>query len=108
MLMSRPTLNSSEPSRQNSHPLHCYALPTDSIPSVRFHFPACNGVFADLNQAYYDRVLVMDQGRVAEFDTVLNLFDREDSIFRSLCDEANLQRADILRIRSEHKVIVSP
>ena len=107
MLMSRPTLNSSEPSRQNSHPLHCYALPTDSIPSVCFRFSTCS-VLADLNQAYYDRVLVMDQGRVAEFDTVLNLFDREDSIFRSLCDEANLQRADILRIRSEHKVIASP
>jgi len=50
----------------------------------------------------------MDQGRVAEFDTVLNLFDREDSIFRSLCDEANLQRADILRIRSEHEVTLGP
>ncbi|TFK23813.1 ATP-dependent bile acid permease [Coprinopsis marcescibilis] len=52
--------------------------------------------------AYYDRVLVMDQGKVAEFDTVLKLYDKEDSIFRSLCDEANLQRVDILRIRSEH------
>ncbi|KAJ2916152.1 hypothetical protein MD484_g4261, partial [Candolleomyces efflorescens] len=56
--------------------------------------------------AYYDRVMVMDEGRVAEFDTVLNLFDKEDSIFRSLCDEANLQRADILRIRSEHQETV--
>jgi hypothetical protein len=44
----------------------------------------------------------MDQGQVAEFDTVLNLFDKEDSIFRSLCNEANLQRADILRIRAEN------
>ncbi|KAJ7730232.1 multidrug resistance-associated ABC transporter [Mycena maculata] len=52
--------------------------------------------------AYYDRILVMDQGQVAEFDTVLNLFDKEDSIFRSLCNEANLQRADILRIRAEN------
>ncbi|KAJ7457054.1 multidrug resistance-associated ABC transporter [Mycena latifolia] len=52
--------------------------------------------------AYYDRILVMDQGQVAEFDTVLNLFDNEDSIFRSLCNEANLQRADILRIRAEN------
>ncbi|KAL0958947.1 hypothetical protein HGRIS_014261 [Hohenbuehelia grisea] len=49
--------------------------------------------------AYYDRVLVMDNGAVAEFDTVLNLFDREDSIFRSLCDEASLSRTDIVRIR---------
>ena len=53
--------------------------------------------------AYYDRILVMDEGRVAEFDTVLNLFDKEDSIFRSLCDEAKLQRADIIRIRSENE-----
>ncbi|TFK23810.1 ATP-dependent bile acid permease [Coprinopsis marcescibilis] len=57
--------------------------------------------------AYYDRVIVMDQGQVAEFDTVLNLYDNEDSIFRSLCDEANLQRADILRIRSENAVLIS-
>ncbi|KAJ4474265.1 ATP-binding cassette [Lentinula aciculospora] len=49
--------------------------------------------------AYYDRIIVMDAGQVAEFDTVLNLFDREDSIFRSLCNEANVQRSDILRIR---------
>ncbi|TFK36263.1 multidrug resistance-associated ABC transporter [Crucibulum laeve] len=52
--------------------------------------------------AYYDRVLVMDGGKIAEFDTVLNLFDKSDSIFRSLCDEANLQRSDILRIRADH------
>lgn len=50
---------------------------------------------------YYDRILVMDDGHVAEFDTVLNLFDKEDSIFRSLCDEAGLSRQDILRIRQE-------
>ncbi|KAJ3915478.1 multidrug resistance-associated ABC transporter [Lentinula edodes] len=52
--------------------------------------------------AYYDRIIVMDAGQVAEFDTVLNLFDREDSIFRSLCNEANLQRSDILRIRASY------
>lgn len=33
--------------------------------------------------AFYDRIIVMDAGRVAEFDTPLALFDREDSIFRS-------------------------
>lgn len=43
----------------------------------------------------------MDQGSVAEFDTVLNLFDKEDSIFRALCNEANLTRQDILRVRGE-------
>ena len=60
----------------------------------------------DLLAAYYDRVIVMDGGKVAEFDTVLNLFDKEDSIFRSLCDEANLQRVDIVRIRAEHSINV--
>jgi ATP-binding cassette, subfamily C (CFTR/MRP), member 1 len=53
--------------------------------------------------AYYDRVLVMDSGQVAEYDTVLNLFDKEDSVFRSLCNEAQLERDDILRIRQEHQ-----
>jgi len=49
--------------------------------------------------AYYDRVLVMDHGDIAEFDTVLNLFDNQQSIFRSPCDDAELSRQDILRIR---------
>ena len=48
---------------------------------------------------YYDRVLVMDHGLVAEMDTPLNLFDKFDSIFRSLCDEAGLSRQDTERIR---------
>jgi len=53
------------------------------------------------NIAYYDRVLVLDAGEIAEFDTVLNLFDKENSIFRSLCNEAGLSRQDILRIRQQ-------
>ena len=48
---------------------------------------------------YYDRILVMDKGTVAEFDTPLALFDKQDSIFRSLCEEANLTRQEIIRIR---------
>ena len=40
----------------------------------------------------------MDTGKVAEFDTPLALFDKEDSIFRSLCDEANMTRDDIVSI----------
>jgi ATP-binding cassette subfamily C (CFTR/MRP) protein 1 len=47
----------------------------------------------------------MDAGKVAEFDTVLNLYDNEASIFRSLCNEANLVREDILRIRTDHRDI---
>ncbi|EJU01830.1 hypothetical protein DACRYDRAFT_52395 [Dacryopinax primogenitus] len=49
---------------------------------------------------YYDRVLVLDDGRIAEFDTPLNLFDNPTSIFRSMCDKAGLSRRDIERIRA--------
>ena len=48
----------------------------------------------------------MDLGRVAEFDTPLNLFDREESIFRSLCDEAGLTRQDLIRIRAGVEALV--
>ncbi|KAF9527181.1 ATP-dependent bile acid permease [Crepidotus variabilis] len=54
--------------------------------------------------SYYDRIVVMDDGQIAEFDTVLNLFDNTSSIFRSLCEEASLSRADILKLRAEHAV----
>jgi len=48
---------------------------------------------------YYDRILVMDQGAVAEFDAPLVLFDRAGSIFRGMCDKAGLTRDDIVKIR---------
>ncbi|KAG8710747.1 hypothetical protein FRC09_020949 [Ceratobasidium sp. 395] len=50
--------------------------------------------------AFYDRVLVMDKGRLKEYDTPLNLFDQPDSQFRAMCDKAGLSRADIVKIRA--------
>ncbi|KDQ12182.1 hypothetical protein BOTBODRAFT_34790 [Botryobasidium botryosum FD-172 SS1] len=55
--------------------------------------------------AFYDRILVMDAGRMAEFDTPLALFDREDSIFRTMCNKASLTREDIIKIRAEAEAI---
>ncbi|KAG9295694.1 hypothetical protein G9A89_001711 [Geosiphon pyriformis] len=37
----------------------------------------------------YDRVLVLDQGKVAEFDTPHALLQKPDSLFRKLCEESN-------------------
>ncbi|WVF68119.1 hypothetical protein IAT40_002882 [Kwoniella sp. CBS 6097] len=51
--------------------------------------------------AYYDRILVLDQGKVAEFDTPLALYDIRDSIFRQLCDRVQLRRTDLLRLRHD-------
>ncbi|CAG8462760.1 17093_t:CDS:10 [Acaulospora colombiana] len=37
----------------------------------------------------YDRVLVLDQGKIAEFDTPYNLLQNPNSLFRGLCKESN-------------------
>ncbi|KAG0342105.1 hypothetical protein BG004_005752 [Podila humilis] len=39
--------------------------------------------------ADFDRVLVMNAGEVAEFDKPLALMNKEDSIFRSMCERSN-------------------
>ncbi|KDQ12205.1 hypothetical protein BOTBODRAFT_57028 [Botryobasidium botryosum FD-172 SS1] len=58
-----------------------------------------------IGNQFYDRILVMDAGRVAEYDTPLALFDRPDSIFRDMCEKASLSRDDILRIRENAGVL---
>jgi len=52
-------------------------------------------------QAFYDRILVLDHGVIAELDSPLALFDKEDSIFRGMCDAAALSRKMIVKIRSK-------
>jgi hypothetical protein len=46
----------------------------------------------------------MEAGQIAEFDSPLALFDRPDSIFRSMCDAAKLSRDAIVRIRAGEDV----
>ncbi|KAF7295535.1 ABC protein [Mycena indigotica] len=43
----------------------------------------------------YDRILVMDAGKIAEFDTPVQLFANENSLFRALCDKSNISLVDI-------------
>ena len=33
----------------------------------------------------YDRLIVLDQGRVVEFDTPYNLINKEGGVFRNMC-----------------------
>lgn len=50
--------------------------------------------------AFYDKVLVMDGGCVAEYDTPLALYDDHSSIFYGMCEAAGLSRFGIECIRA--------
>ncbi|OAX31396.1 hypothetical protein K503DRAFT_91609, partial [Rhizopogon vinicolor AM-OR11-026] len=43
----------------------------------------------------YDRILVLDDGLVAEFDTPSNLFKIESGLFRGMCERSNISLKDI-------------
>lgn len=45
----------------------------------------------------YDRVCVMDAGRIAELGTPLELWHREGGIFRGMCDRSLIRAEDIVR-----------
>ena len=42
----------------------------------------------------YDRICVMDQGRIAQLDTPIALWQDEEGIFRSMCDRSGIRRED--------------
>jgi ATP-binding cassette, subfamily C (CFTR/MRP), member 1 len=44
----------------------------------------------------YDRICVMDRGRIAELDTPINLFEA-GGIFRGMCDKSHIVREDFFR-----------
>ncbi|CAG8039873.1 unnamed protein product [Penicillium nalgiovense] len=45
---------------------------------------------------HYDRICVMDQGRIAEMDAPVALWDKADGIFRAMCERSGITRKDIL------------
>jgi ATP-binding cassette subfamily C (CFTR/MRP) protein 1 len=51
----------------------------------------------------WDRIAVMDAGRIAEIAPPLELFDSTDGIFRSLCDKSSITRAEIERAQVQTK-----
>ncbi|GME73102.1 unnamed protein product [Ambrosiozyma monospora] len=44
----------------------------------------------------YDRIMVLEEGEVEEFDTPLNLFQNENGIFRSMCDVSHITADDFI------------
>ncbi|CAO3622955.1 unnamed protein product [Cunninghamella blakesleeana] len=66
---------------------------TDSIiqETIREQFSNCTilTVAHRINTiANYDRILVLDQGKVVEFDTPYNLMTQEGSVFKSMCEDS--------------------
>lgn len=51
----------------------------------------------------YDRIMVLSDGRIAEFDTPLNLFEHADGIFRGMCERSSISVDDIrLAAKARH------
>ncbi|CAN7994934.1 unnamed protein product, partial [Ixodes hexagonus] len=70
-------------------------METDSLiqQTIRKEFTGCTvlTIAHRLNTIMdYDRILVLEQGRVAEFDTPSNLLANESSIFHSMAKDADL------------------
>jgi ATP-binding cassette, subfamily C (CFTR/MRP), member 1 len=53
----------------------------------------------------YDRICVMDAGRIAELDSPLELWKKEDGIFRSMCDRSGIRLEDIHGAREEMQAL---
>ncbi|KAB5563095.1 P-loop containing nucleoside triphosphate hydrolase protein [Coniochaeta sp. 2T2.1] len=49
----------------------------------------------------YDRICVMDKGRIAEMDAPINLWKNEGGIFRGMCDRSGIRVEDIRGAREE-------
>lgn len=52
----------------------------------------------------YDKVAVFEKGTLAEYDTPLNLYDRQE-IFHDMCEKANLRREEIVRAQQGRHTI---
>ncbi|KAJ6507515.1 hypothetical protein DFH09DRAFT_1050573 [Mycena vulgaris] len=56
----------------------------------------------------YDRLLVLDKGKVVEFDTPLRLMRKEDSIFRSMClKSGTFGELEAMAVAKDHTVVYS-
>lgn len=53
----------------------------------------------------YDRICVMDQGKIAELDSPLRLWEREGGIFRGMCERSGIRREDFFEGVGEGKVV---
>lgn len=55
----------------------------------------------------YDRIMVLDAGRVIEFDTPLNLVNIEGGVFSGMCERSGITAQDIEKSVEEHKELIA-
>jgi ABC-type transport system involved in cytochrome bd biosynthesis fused ATPase/permease subunit len=80
-----PSRTSPSSPLRTSHHFECAKLSR----SYHFHSHRLNTILDS------DRVLVMDTGKVAEFDSPANLLANKGTIFYSLVNEAGLAESDL-------------
>jgi len=82
---SLPMPRSRPLSEKSSMIPYCSQLPTVSGP-VRYPHICCSTSLTASNLVIdYDRLVVLEKGRIVESDTPYNLIQRGDGIFRSMC-----------------------
>jgi hypothetical protein len=94
-------------SRQSSVTVRFYASPVRPSPA----FPCHRGDFPDGRMNIdrlrtiisYDRICVMDNGNIAEFDAP-DVLHAQNGIFRAMCEHSSITLEDIRRARKERAV----
>ncbi|KAI1824635.1 ABC transporter family protein [Xylaria intraflava] len=54
----------------------------------------------------YDRICVMDAGRIAELGTPLELWEIEDGIFRGMCERSGINQGDLIAAAADVELSV--
>ncbi|KAJ7865929.1 P-loop containing nucleoside triphosphate hydrolase protein [Mycena leptocephala] len=74
----------------------------EAVPSVDLE--TANKIQRTIQTQFKERTLIciarpslLDAGKIVEFDTTLNLFNRNESLFRSLCDKSNIRVGTLRR-----------
>lgn len=52
----------------------------------------------------YDRICVLDAGKIAELDTPENLYQVEEGIFRGMCERSGITLEDLRHARKEREI----
>src|SRR6266403_3499451 len=91
-------------SRRSSTTVLCYALPVCLFRSFMVLSLTDERIIDRLRTIIsYDRICVMDDGIIAEFDAP-EVLHAQNGIFRAMCEHSSITLEDIRRVRKERAV----